>query len=277
MTELSDRMRAYEQQETSSVFMEHLPILARMDGRAFKRRFSKGLLHPYDNYFHGMMVETTALLLWETGAQIGYTARDEITLCWTLQDPKAQMIFGSNKQKLISYLAALTSGFFDRLKDRVVGARLSTPCTFDTRVWAVPNVQEALNTFKWRETETIKNSIMAAARTLYSEKELHGISSDDQQKMMWVRGLDWSEYPLGFKRGTYLIKDSIIINFNEELAELAEAEDINKLPLLHEARKNPNLEVVRNVVKTLEELPPIDRITNLEEVLLHGKEPITVE
>jgi tRNA(His) 5'-end guanylyltransferase len=273
MTELSDRMRAYEQQETSSVFMEHLPILARMDGRAF-HRFANKLQRPYDAVFHQMMIETAATLLWETGAQIGYTTSDEITLCWTLQDPKYQMMFGSNKQKLISSLASMTTAFFELQKFRhdssVFIENIGAPCTFDARVWTVPNVQEALNNFQWRESETIKNSILASAKTLYSQKELKGITSDEQQKMMWVKGLDWSDYPSAFKRGTYLIKDTITINFN------AEAEDIEKLPLLHEVRKNPNLEVLRNVVKTLE-LPPLDRITNLEEVLLHGLEPITVE
>ena len=273
MTELSDRMRAYEQQETSSVFMEHLPILARMDGRAF-HRFSNKLQRPYDAVFHQMMIETAATLLWETGAQIGYTTSDEITLCWTLQDPKYQMMFGRNKQKLISSLASMTTAFFELQKFRhdssVFIENTGAPCTFDARVWTVPNVQEALNNFQWRESETIKNSILASAKTLYSQKELKGITSDEQQKMMWVKGLDWSDYPSAFKRGTYLIKDTITINFN------AEAEDIEKLPLLHEVRKNPNLEVLRNVVKTLE-LPPLDRITNLEEVLLHGLEPITVE
>ena len=273
MTELSDRMRTYEQQETSSVFMEHLPILARMDGRAF-HRFANKLQRPYDPVFHQMMIETAATLLWETGAQIGYTTSDEITLCWTLQDPKYQMMFGSNKQKLISSLASMTTAFFELQKFRqdssVFIENTGAPCTFDARVWTVPNVQEALNNFKWREAEAITNSILASARTLYSQKELNGISSDEQQKMMWVKGLDWSAYPADFKRGTYLIKDTITINFN------AEAEDIEKLPLLHEARENSNLEVVRNVVKTLD-LPPLDNITNLEDVLLHGMEPIPVD
>ena len=272
MTELSDRMRAYEQQETSSVFMEHLPILARMDGRAF-HRFANKLKRPYDTVFHQMMIETTANLLWETGAQIGYTTSDEITLCWPLQDPKYQMMFGRNKQKLVSSLAAMSTAFFELQKFRqdssVFIKNTGAPCTFDARVWTVPNVHEALNNFQWREAETIKNSISVSARTLYSQKELNGITSDEQQKMMWVKGLNWSDYPADFKRGTYLIKDTITINFN------AEAEDIEKLPLLHEGRKNPNLAVTRNVVKTLE-LPQIDRITNLEDVLIHGMEPIII-
>ena len=43
---LSERMRKFEQQETSRELMAQLPVLARMDGRAF-HRFANKLEKPF--------------------------------------------------------------------------------------------------------------------------------------------------------------------------------------------------------------------------------------
>ena len=264
----AERMRKYEQAETSPEFMEQLPVLARMDGRAF-HRFANKLAKPFDAVFHQMMIETTANLIWETSANIGYTTSDEITLCWTNVEHKSQMMFGRKKQKLVSSLSAMTTAFFEQQKFRhdhkVFIENTGAPCTFDARVWTVPTVTEAINNFLWREQEATKNSISMAARTLYSQKQLNGVSSDKQQEMMWVQGMNWNDYPADFKRGTYLIRSSIKVPFS--------AEEIEKLPPLHDARKNPELEVTRNVVKTLE-LPPLGKILNQHQVLVLGLEPI---
>jgi len=264
----AERMRKYEQAETSPEFMEQLPVLARMDGRAF-HRFTKKLARPYDAVFHQMMIETTANLIWETSANFGYTTSDEITLCWINTDHNSQMIFGRKKQKLVSSLAAMTTAFFEQQKFRhnhqVFIETTGTPCTFDARVWTVPTITEAINNFLWREQEATKNSISMAARTLYSQKQLDGKTSDQQQEMMWVQGMNWNEYPADFKRGTYLIRSHITMPFS--------AEEIEKLPEKHEARTNPDLEVRRNVVKTLE-IPPLGQIHNQHQVLVLGLEPI---
>jgi tRNA(His) 5'-end guanylyltransferase len=264
----AERMRKYEQAETSQEFMEQLPVLARMDGRAF-HRFAGKLEKPYDATFHQMMVETTVDLLWETGAQIGYTTSDEITICWTNVEHESQMMFGRKKQKLVSSLAAMTTAFFSEQRyhhnHSVFIENAGAPCTFDARVWTVPTATEAINNFLWREQEATKNSISMAARTLYSQKELDGKTSKEQQEMMWTQGINWNEFPADFKRGTYLIKTHITVPFT--------VEEIEKLPPKHHARTNPELEYKRNVVKTLD-IPPLEKIQNQYQVLIYGNEPI---
>lgn len=268
---LSERMRKFEQQEVSRELMTQLPVLARMDGRAF-HRFTKKLERPFDQKFHQMMIETTANLLWETGAKVGYTTSDEITLFWPSMEPEYQITFGRKIQKLTSSLAALTTAYFEQQKFRhdhsVFIENTGAPTTFDARVWTVPNVDEGINTFLWRETEATKNSISMAARIEYSQKELDGKSSKKQQEMLWIKGVNWDDYPVDFKRGTYLISTSITMPFTTE--------EIAKLPEKHEARTNSDLEITRNVVKTLD-IPPLIRIGNRYEVLIEGLPPLVVE
>ncbi len=63
---LGDRMKRYEAVEADRRFMPLLPVLARMDGRAF-HQFTRGMERPFDATFSGIMVETAKFLVEETG------------------------------------------------------------------------------------------------------------------------------------------------------------------------------------------------------------------
>lgn len=89
------------------------PIIARMDGRSF-HTFTKGLKRPFDKNFSDCMIKTTELLVKETGACIGYTQSDEITLVWYNGNPTSQIWFDGKVQKMVSQLAAQATLFFYR-------------------------------------------------------------------------------------------------------------------------------------------------------------------
>ena len=243
--------------------MPMIPVLARVDGRAFSR-FTKGLERPYDQRMIDAMVETTKYLVEETNARCGYTQSDEISLVWLSEHPDSEMFFGGKMSKMVSVIGSLATLAFNRLLNRHLPAYAHKMPVFDNRVWEVPVEYEAANYFIWREQDATRNSVSMAARCFYSHKELHGKSSSEMQEMLFQKGKNWNDYPRHFKRGTYVRRRNIERNLTpEELADL---------PPKHHARQNPNLVVKRSLI-VVEDFQPLTRMVNREAVILHGAEP----
>jgi tRNA(His) guanylyltransferase len=72
---LGDRQKFYERQYAGQKLLSLIPVVCRLDGRAF-HSFTKGLKRPYDERLSKLMVETTKYLVAETGAKVGYTQSD---------------------------------------------------------------------------------------------------------------------------------------------------------------------------------------------------------
>jgi len=73
-----NRMKEYERL-FGNQFMPFLPVCMRIDGKTFSK-WTKGLERPYDKRLTDLMVATTKYLVAETGALMGYTQSDEISL-----------------------------------------------------------------------------------------------------------------------------------------------------------------------------------------------------
>jgi len=261
---LEERMKLYEGMEAGRSLMPRLPALARLDGRCF-RTFTKGMSKPYDERMIAAMQLLTKTLVGETNAKVGYTQSDEITLAWYLPDPKSQVYFAGRIQKMVSSLAATASiRFLEIVSSGILSDFADRRPTFDCRVWNVPTLEEAANVFVWRETDATRNSIQAAAQSVYSHKQLHNKNSSELRAMLYEKGINWDDYPARFKRGSYYAV--------REVERAFTAEEIEKLPAKHAARTNPELTVQRHEVQPLH-LPPLLRITNRADVLLRGEEP----
>lgn len=261
--DLGDRMKLYEGAEAGRRLMPLLPAMARIDGRAF-HGFTRGMARPFDAAFSECMVATTAALVRDTGACMGYTQSDEITLAWLSRTTQSQIYFDGRVAKMTSQLAAQATLIFYR----VVLARMPQYAdrlpTFDARVWNVPNCAEGANVFLWRELDATKNSVSMAASAYYSHKELHGKHSGDMHDMLHAKGVNWNAYPARFKRGTYVQRRTVAIPFS--------ADEMERLPPKHEARTNPGLLVERSVCAVLD-MPPLGTVTNREAVIFDGAEP----
>jgi hypothetical protein len=81
------------------------------------------------------------------------------------------------------------------------------------------------------------------------------------------KGINWNNFTSAQKRGTYFQRRKIERAFTTE--------ELDSLPEKHEARRNPDLRVVRSDVVALE-LPPITQVINREDVLFRGEEPVTL-
>lgn len=202
--QLADRIKMYEKAETAERFMPMIPIYARLDGRSFSK-FTKNLVRPYDVRLSEIMQEVTKYLVKETGARIGYTQSDEISLVWLQTSLESDVFFSAKKQKMISMLSALATAKFVSLALDVFPeeCKRNLP-TFDARVFQVPSKVEAVNCFQWRLQDAVRNSIQMAGRSEFSQSQLHLKSTKNILDMLInEKGINWNNYPKFFKEGTF--------------------------------------------------------------------------
>ena len=258
-----DRMKHYEHQEAGRRFLPLLPVCARLDGKGF-HNFTKGLERPYDTRLMELMCQTTAYLVQETQASIGYTQSDEISLVWYNDEYKSQIFFDRRIQKMVSVLASMTTAFFSAHLPEYLPEKIGTLALFDCRVWQMPTLEEAANTFLWREFDATKNSISMAARHYYPHEALHKKTSDEMQEILWQKGINWNDYPNFFKRGTFIQKRKVVRTFTTE--------EIDHLPAQHDARHNPALTVERSEIQRLD-MPPLAKVKNRVDVIFYEAPP----
>src|SRR5690606_769641 len=74
------------------------------------------------------------------------------------------------------------------------------------RVFQITDHSEVKNALVWRQEDATKNSISMVAQSLYSHKELHKKNGDQKQEMIFQKGINWNNLPVGQKRGRVIIK-----------------------------------------------------------------------
>ena len=160
-------------------------MLCRLDGRSF-HTFTKGLARPYDERLSGLMVDTTKYLVEKTGARLGYTQSDEITLFWDLKPEQydTEYLFRGKFQKIASITAGLATAYFNRELAIRIPEKVDALPVFDSRGWQVYTDKDVFLNFLWRQEDAIKNSISMLAQTYFSAKQLHGINSGLKKQMM---------------------------------------------------------------------------------------------
>lgn len=244
-----DMLKAEERIEAGRHADNLKPLIARLDGRAF-HTFTRGLRRPYDERFSELMQQTTAYLVEQTHAIVGYTQSDEITLIWinSEENPETKYPFNGKYQKLTSVLAGMASAFFTRHLPEFIPEKADTLPHFDCRVWNVQAAQRALDNLIWRQDDAIKNSISMAAQAHFSHKQLHGVSSEAKKDLLRELGVPWENEPGFFKWGSFYKRHT-------EMVELTE-EQRNKIPEAY----RPTGPVPRTVISRVK----IDCLRNVE-------------
>jgi tRNA(His) 5'-end guanylyltransferase len=259
---LSDRMKDYEMAEAGRRCLPLLPVLIRLDGKNFSS-FTKGLKRPYDERLSNLMVEVTKYLIEETNACCAYTGSDEITLALYSSDSSSQIYFDGRIQKLTSVVASKCSVRFNKLLPCFIPEKADQEPVFDCRTWNVPTLEEGANAFLFREQDTTRNSIGMAAETYYSHSQLMNKNSKEKQEMLWKgHNINWNDYPSFFKRGSYIQRRIVIKKFSSD--------ELEKLPLKHEARTNPDLMIERTEYVVLD-MPPLSKVKNRVGVIFRGE------
>lgn len=262
---LGDRMKMYEGYESDRRLMPLLPVVARLDGAGFSK-FTKGMDRPVDTRFRDAMTALACFLVEMSGAKMGYTQSDEITLVWYSDNLKSQIFFDGRVLKMATHLAARASVFFNQHIEKYMSEYASRNPVFDCRVHNVPTQIEAANNVLWREFDATKNSITMLAQCHFSHKQLMGKSGKDKLDMLIAKGINWNSYPASFKRGVYVQRRKVLRRFSSE--------ELQRLPEKHEARANPNMVIERQEVQVIE-MPIFQKVTNRVEVVFGGADPIT--
>jgi tRNA(His) 5'-end guanylyltransferase len=264
MSTLADRMKGYEGREAKRRALPRLPVIIRLDGKNFSK-WTKGLARPFDARMSELMIEVTKRLVEATGAVIGYTQSDEITLILRAAGRDSALYCDGRFQKLCSISASMAAVHFNALLPTYLPEKGDSLAFFDSRVWEVPNLDEAVANLIWRERDATKNSISMAARALYSHKALQGKNGSVMQDMLMDKGVNWNDYPPMFKRGTYVQRRTSTRKLT--------AEEIALLPPKHSARTNPDLVVTRSSVEVID-MPPVGSVANLAEVVFDSAAPL---
>lgn len=201
--DFGERMKSYEAASTSLQADPNLPMIARLDGAGFSK-LTKHLKKPFSVDFINAMQETAIGLADHFGAKIAYVQSDEITLMFRA---KESFEYNGRFQKYHSLLAAKASVLFQRFliqNDLYVLAQRGP--IFDCRVWQVPNMMEAMNTFLWRQQDCMKNAISMVAQAHFHHKELNGKNGPQKIEMLKEKGIIFDEIWEAFRLGTLCFK-----------------------------------------------------------------------
>lgn len=184
--------------------------IIRLDGKAF-HTYTKSFKRPYDLNLMRIM-DLTAIKLCESiqGAKMAFVQSDEISIVLTDFDTEqTDAWFDGNIQKIVSVSASIATAAFNNgmyLDDDIL-ASMEKVAHFDSRVFTLPTATEVHNYMVWRQQDATRNSISMAAQSMYSHKQLHQKSTSEMQELMFQKGTNWNDYPVGFKRGRAIIKE----------------------------------------------------------------------
>jgi len=222
---LGERMKEYEK-VSRGYLMRRTPVVIRLDGCHF-HTFTRGLDKPYDKTLMKIMQQTMQYLCENIqGCVLGYTQSDEITLVLVdYQNLNTSAWYDNQIQKICSVTASLATLAFNKywtretedIYDNYIFSsgsgeqefqrwklfdKKNFEAVFDARVFNL-SPEEVVNNLIWRQQDATRNSINLLGQSLYSHKELQGISANQlQNKMLVEKDVNWNNEPTSFKRGS---------------------------------------------------------------------------
>lgn len=245
---LAKRMKENYELRTRFFLPRRTNTIIRLDGKAF-HTYTKGLDKPFDEGLMEDMVLTTAFLCENImGVKCGYTQSDEISLLLIDYDKlETQAWFDNNIQKMTSVAASLATAKFNQLRlmrnktnvcniENMNTIINNSPLAFfDARVFQIPEKEEVVNYFLWRQRDAEKNSVSMLAQSLYSHKELHNKNTSDMQEMCFQKGHNWNDLSPQKKRGSFIIKQTFE---NENKAIRTKWEMVKETPFFGKERES---------------------------------------
>ena len=78
---------------------------------------------------------------------------------------------------------------------------------FDSKFWSVPERNDAISWFIFRQNDCIRNSIIQAGYTYFSHKQLENLKTPEiKEKLLSEKKINWDDYPDGQKYGRYICR-----------------------------------------------------------------------
>jgi tRNA(His) guanylyltransferase len=265
-TGLGDRIKGYEARETKRSFIPGIPVVVRLDGKRFSK-FTKNMEKPFDSDFTELMVQTTAYLVEQTNARIGYTQSDEITLIYLQDKPTSEIYLNGRVQKMTSILASMATGYFNSHREATLRRNPEAIAMFDCRAFQVPSKDEAVNTLIWRELDASRNSVSMLANHYFSHKELQNKNvSQMQELLMGYHQVNWNDLKVAWKRGTYVQREVYEAELSEdEIAKILERSNGRATFLEGKVTRHRIVEV---------DMPQLTKVINRKDVVFDAMKPI---
>ena len=226
--ELGKRMKEFYENISKTKLTRRTPVIIRIDGKAF-HTFTRGFRKPFDEVLIKTMQETTKYLCENIqGCVFGYTQSDEISLVLIdYQTLTTDAWFDYEVQKICSVAASMATmafnKFFEKNVDRysckqdrraqsnIYFAAIEKGAMFDARCFNIPK-EEVTNCILWRQLDAARNSVQMVGQANFSQKELDKKTCNMIQDMLHEqKGINWNDYPTYLKRGTAVIRNTMII------------------------------------------------------------------
>jgi tRNA(His) guanylyltransferase len=209
---LGDRMKQYERVSQTKL-MRRSPVILRLDGKAF-HTYTKDCDKPYDHHLHTIRSEVMGYLCENIqGCLFGYSQSDEISLVlkdWTTLQTDAW--FDNKVQKLCSVAASMCTAKWNSMTSNPLTCPdpfFGKLAMFDCRAFNLPK-EEVVNYLIWRQQDWERNSVQMLAQSLYSHKELQGLSCKQLiTKVEEEHDIIWGNLPSWMKRGEFWMKDNV--------------------------------------------------------------------
>lgn len=251
--DLAKKIKAYEA-DTSPILDNDKIHFIRCDGRHFKS-YCKGFKKPFDIILRNAMRRTMVALCEEvSGAFIGYTQSDEITIGFKKPNDESDLHFNGRRTKITTSASASCTLLFNQfIEDEIEKAKVRrlaelleeedpdnvsmSPtiaelneiianefasyekkkmiATFDARVFSMDK-EECSEAIIWRILDCHKNAIQMIARSQFPLKELHKKKTYEMKDMLNEKGNFLQREDIRNLYGTICYKMEMVLYPNTE-------------------------------------------------------------
>lgn len=192
-------------------------VVVMIDGRSFSKLIKNKYEKPFDATFINYMNKTAQYVCEQvSGCKMAYVQSDEISFILTdFETPTTDGFFGYRLCKMHSLIAAMASGYFNRLVTidmlkegkTVEDIENQKLIEFDCRAWNVPSYNDAVAWLLFRQIDCVRNSKQQTAQTYLSHKQLMNKDTDEQIKLLLdTVGVDWNKFNRGEKYGRFIYR-----------------------------------------------------------------------
>lgn len=214
MFKLKDRIESYQQQSEYKL-LNRLPVIILVNGRSFTKTTSL-IDKPYSEPFVNCMLSTSLKLCSEVeGTVFCYHNNDEILLVSRNDQTNDTSAWFDNKiQKISSVVSSIATLHFNKCSEENE-LNLLGDAYFSTKVFTVPNIQEAINSVIFKQQQNFYKSVDTACfyellkkydKNMIKEM-ISGVSTDEKLYILQQEcGINFEDYPAIFKNGAACYK-----------------------------------------------------------------------
>jgi tRNA(His) 5'-end guanylyltransferase len=111
---------------------------------------------------------------------------------------------------MLRFLATFRYTPEELVKQITTGTVKELGAIFDARVFVIPDITEVYNYFVFRQQDCTRNSVSMAASANFSHFQLHGLSGNEKQEMLFSeKAINWNDYKPKYKRGVVVKRQGI--------------------------------------------------------------------